>query len=442
MKSAREHALQILRQVEVQGAYVDELLDYARSTSSLTSRDRSLLQELCLGVLRWRGRIDWVLVQFLSPKLAALTPWIRNILRLGVYQLLFMDRIPESAAVDECVKLSKRYGHIGTVRLVNGVLRTVARQKEHLVYPDAQADPVRFLSVFYSHPEWMVRRWLERYGFEETKQLCCANNRQPTVSIRVNPFRATLDELIGALREAGIVAHPHPWVPGFAQVEASEGLFDAPSFREGWFQVQDPSAALAVMLLDPQPNDRVLDVCAAPGGKTTHIAERLADRGEVVALDIHASRLKRVRQNADRLGLHIIRTIAVDARKYVADSPFDRVLVDVPCSGLGVLARRADARWRKSEAHIAELAELQYALLTKASASVKPGGVLVYSTCTIEPEENEAIVERFLRASEGCFALDATASLSPDLARDGYIRTFPHRHKMDGVFAAKFKRNL
>jgi 16S rRNA (cytosine967-C5)-methyltransferase len=427
--------------VEVDGAYVDELLDHARCAEHPVPKDMALLRELCTGVLRWRGRLDWVLAQFLRTDIGGLTPWIRNVLRLGAYQLLFLDRVPDSAAVNECVRLARRYGHAGTAGLVNGVLRAVARQKADLTYPDAEAEPARFLSVFCSHPEWMVERWLERYGFEETKALCAANNRRPTTTIRGNRLRGTRDELIRALGGSGIVAHPHPLVPDFAEVPEPEGLFDTSLFRQGWFQAQDPSAGLAVLLLDPQPGERVLDMCAAPGGKTTHIAEKMRDSGQVVALDIHALRLARVEENAQRLGLHSITVLETDALDYGGEGRFDRVLVDVPCSGLGVLARRADARWSKRDADITPLAELQLALLTRAASCVRPGGVLVYSTCTIEPEENEAVVEEFLETLRGDFELDWPGPILSDLTSARYVRTFPHHHQMDGAFAARLRRS-
>lgn len=437
---AREHALRILRQVEVHGARADELLQRDRVQAGLSPLDRALLRELCTGVLRWRGRLDWALAQVLKTGLDDLTPWIRNVLRLGAYQLLFLDRIPQRAAVDECVKLAKRYGHSGTARLVNGVLRALVRDQANLPYPDAAADPVAHLSVLYSHPDWMVRRWLARYGFEDTEALCAADNRPPIVCVRANRLRGTPQDLIAGLGEAGIVAHPHPRVPGYACVPQPEGLFDTALFREGGFQVQDPSAGLAVMLLDPQPDERVLDMCAAPGGKTTHIAERMLDRGRIVALDLRADRLARVSENAERLGLHIIQPIQTDALHYTEHGGFDRVLVDVPCSGLGVLARRADARWAKREADIPALADVQHALLTKAATCLRPGGVLVYSTCTIEPEENEGVVERFLRASGDAFMLDPPGPGLAEHTRGPYVRTFPHLHQMDGSFAARLIR--
>ena len=436
-KPVREAALRILRRVEQDRAFVDRLLESER-THNRSPEDRALLQELTSGAVKWRLRLDWILRSLLHRPLEDLTPWIRNILRLGAYQLLFLDRIPSYAVVHESVKLAKRYGHRGTAELVNAVLRRLIREAERISYPDPRTDPVAHLSVAHSHPEWMIRRWIARYGVEETERLCEANNARPPISIRANTLKGTPETLADELRSDGIVTTPNPWMGIFLDIPGDGRLWGTSAFRDGWFQVQDASAGLAVTLLDPQPGERILDMCSAPGGKTTHLVQCMGDEGEIVALDVHEGRLHEVEENVRRFGATIVRTLQADARTYT-DRPFDRILIDAPCSGLGVLRRRADARWHRGARDIPQLVELQRALLERAALLLRPGGVLVYSTCTIEPEENEERVDAFLGAHEHFRLEPASRCLQSDLAEE-YVRTFPHRHGIDGAFAARIQK--
>ncbi|HID95866.1 MAG TPA: 16S rRNA (cytosine(967)-C(5))-methyltransferase RsmB [Candidatus Latescibacteria bacterium] len=433
--TAREIALRFLRRVE-DGAYADKLLD-GISSANLIQKDKGFVRELVLGTTRWRGRIDWVLRKFVHKDLEDLTAWIRNILRLGAYQILFLDRVPPWAVVNESVNLATKYGHPGTAGLVNAVLRTLVREKGNISYPDRDRDPVAYLSVFYSHPEWMVERWIKRWGFEETAQLCKANNLSPKVSIRTNSLKTTPERLMKELSKAGIVAQPNKLVSNFLDLECAEGLFETTAFADGWLQVQDPSAGLVSILLDPHPGERILDVCSAPGGKATHVAELMRNIGLIVALDKQKGRLRMLQENSGRLGISIIHAEAQDALRYAAQ-PFDRVLVDVPCSGLGVLARRADARW-KAEETIDQLTQLQSALLKKGAELTRAGGVIVYSTCSIEPQENEMIIEAFLMRNSAFELEKASEFLSSEVA-DSFVRTFPHKHGCDGSFAARLRK--
>jgi len=369
--------------------------------------------------------------------LEGLTVSIRNVLRLGAYQILFSDGVPDRAAVYESVELAKRVGHPGTARLVNAVLRKVVRERDRIEYPDPEGDPAGYLAVLGSHPRWLAARWIARFGMKEASARCAANNRRRPVSLRVNRLKGTADALVARLAEAGFEGKPSDFVEGFVDVEEAQGLFETEAFRAGWFQVQDPSGGLVGLLLDPQPGERVLDVCAAPGGKTTHAAELMGNVGEIVALDKHSRRVERIVENVRRLGIRIVRTVAMDALKY-EDGGFDRVLVDVPCSGTGVFARRVDARWRLKEEDIGELIELQERLLEKGASLLRKGGRLVYATCSMEEEENEGVVARFLSRHRS-FMLEPASEMMPLPSGEpfgDFVRTYPHRHGVDGSFAA------
>jgi 16S rRNA (cytosine967-C5)-methyltransferase len=387
------------------------------------------------GTVVWRGRIDFTLSRLLTRPLEDLPISIRNTLRLGAYQLLFLDQIPAYAAVSESVRLARRHGHEGTAKLVNAVLRRVADREADVA--DEAMDPVDRIARLGSHPAWMVRRWMDRLGLQETEALCRADNRVPPVILRHNRLKGSLQDLLDRLR--GVRVRPHPLQEGFLVVEEGGGLFRTPAFLEGWATVQDVSAGLAVCLLDPRPGETVLDLCAAPGGKTGFIAEKMGDRGRVVALDRHAGRLRQLTENLQRLGLRCVETAISDDATPLPEWAFDRVLVDAPCSGLGVLARRPDVRWRRAASELREFARVQLELLSRGASAVRPGGLLVYSTCTTEPEENEGVVEAFLAARPDFEVEPARDCVGPGAA-DLYLQTWPHRHDCDGAFAARLRR--
>ncbi len=434
----REAALRVLHAVETRNAFSDRLLDGAHGETR-DPRDEALLHELVKGTLRWRGRLDWALDPLVHIGLHKLTPWIRNVLRLGAYQLLFLDRVPAHAAVDEAVKLAHEYGHPGTAGLVNSVLRRLAEEKERIQLP--AGDDAVSLAAWGSHPEWMVERWLERFGPAATRALLMANNRAAGLGLRVNRQRATLAQLKARLAEAGIAATPGTLAPDL--VWAGEHVVPGrlAAFKEGWCTVQDESECLVSRLVAPQPHERVLDLCAAPGGKCTHLAELMGDEGEVWAMERDPARLPSIETAVARLGLHAIHVALGDGRNYAFPMPFDRVLVDAPCSGLGVLARRADARWRKGPDIFRELVPIQLDLLQAGGRHLRPGGVLVYSVCSFEPEETTELVERFLRASPQ-IVLEAAGGFVPDPVVDenGCMTVLPHAHGCDGAFGARFRK--
>lgn len=426
---ARSLALRLLRDFEVSGAPLEHLLE-GLGSSPLAPRDRRFVRQLVLGVVRWQGRIDWIIDCFARRPISSCSPWARQLLRLGAYQILWLDRVPPRAAVHTSVELAKRFAHRGVADLVNAVLRRVATSAPRIPYPSRGEDLAAYLSVYHSHPRWLVERWLNRWGEAATEALLQADNRQPPIYIRLNPRRADRPPA-GAL--------PAGPLPGFFAVDEPEGLFHSPEHGAGHFQVQDINAGLPAALLQPRPGERLLDACSAPGGKATQLAIAMQDRGLVVAADLSPGRLRRVRENAARLGLRSIRALVEDARAGHS-GPFDRILVDAPCSATGTLARNPDARWRKRPEQLPGLAALQYAILRQAFARLRPGGVLVYSTCSLEEEENSGVVERFLAATPQA-RLEPAAAFFPGVPWAGaYVQTLPGREPGDGSFAARIRQ--
>jgi 16S rRNA (cytosine967-C5)-methyltransferase len=425
--------------VDTRSAFSDRLLDGAHDRPGQDPRDLALMHELVKGALRWRGRLDWALDRLVHIGLEKTQPWIRNCLRLGAYQILFLDRVPPHAAVDETVKLALKYGHAGSAGLVNSVLRRLADEKETLAPPDG--DDAGSLAVWGSHPQWIVERWLERFGVEATRALMLADNRPVPVGLRVNALKGTREQLVERLAAEGVAAAPAARSPDLVWVESGTAPGRLKSFRDGWCTAQDESEALVGRLVAPRPHERLLDLCAAPGGKCTHLAELIGDEGEVWAMERAEGRVAALEATVTRLGTHAVHVVQGDGRDYPFPMPFDRVLVDAPCSGLGVLGRRADARWRKGPEVLREMPPIQLDLLAAGGRRVRPGGLLAYSVCSFEPEETTAVVERFLRANPA-FVLESAAGAAPDdtVDDDGFVRVLPHVHGCDGAFAARFRR--
>lgn len=437
----REQALAILRRAE-EGVFTDALLDEARA--SLSSLDAAFIRELVYGVLRNRERLDWALDRFSERPVAGTDAWTRNILRLGAYQLLHLDRVPPSAAVNTSTELAKRRGR--KPGYVNGLLRELERRRNGIVWPGAE-DEVARLSVIHSHPRWLVRRWVARFGPERTEALLRENNQRSPLVIRTNTLRATRDELRASLAGEGVETRETGRSPAGLIMDAPpSGMTELAAYRMGWFTVQDEAAQIVSLLLSPRPGERVLDACAAPGGKATHLAELMRNEGEVVALELDRQRMKRISENSGRLGITVIRPVQGDAASF-SGGPFDKVLVDAPCSGLGVLRRHPDGRWTKGEKVLKERQALQKRILENCSRLLKPGGALVYATCTTEPEENEEVVSSFLRDAEGTFAIDPplpflSAAAAELVDQSGFFRTFPADPRLDGFFGVRIRRSI
>jgi 16S rRNA (cytosine967-C5)-methyltransferase len=437
----------VLERVEASGAYADLALHAALQHGDLDARDRGFATELAYGTLRWRGHLDFLLASALDRPLERIDPRLRNVLRLGAYQLAFCDRVPDAAAVSESVRLARGVGLARAAGLVNATLRRLARERERIAPPSLAADPVGHLVDALSLPRWLAERWIEAFGAEQAAALAAASNAPPPRSVRANRLRATRDALLAELRERFPDARPCRFAPdAIALGRRGDPTADA-AFRDGRMTVQDEASQLVVELLDPQPGERVLDACAAPGTKTTAIAERVGSGGLVVALDRHPRRLALVARDAARLGLATIRSVAADATEAGAAAlgaaRFDRILVDAPCSGLGTLRRNPDARWRIQPAAIAELAALQRAIAAAVLPRLRPGGTLVYSTCTLTTEENEDVIASLLARDPTLRRVEPdalSAALRPLLDADGALRCWPHRHDTDGFYAARLER--
>jgi len=441
-QGARGLAVKILTRIEQSDAYLDKLLDHELNSRELNDMDRRLLTELATGVLRWQARLDWVLTGFYHGEFIKCIPVVRNALRVALYQILFLDRIPHSAAVNESVEIVKRLKGERSASVVNGVLRSVIRRLDAITYPEAQGDDARYLSIMLSHPQWMVRRWIARYGAEETEQLMHANNMRPHLSLRVNPARASVDEVIEYLVGRGLKPAASDYLESMVTVDGLSSIGEDKLFRDGAYSIQDEGAALAARLADVRPGMRVIDLCAAPGGKSTAMAERMDGMGEVIAVDKYESKLRLIASASTRLGLdEVIRPTQGDART-IEMEPADVVVVDAPCSGLGVLCKKPDIKWKRTPNDIEGMTRLQHEILDNGARLVKPGGHLIYSTCTIEPAENQEIVERFLAEHPEFELVPASEVLPASVVEDGYLQTYPHRHHIDGTFGARLRRRL
>lgn len=414
--------------------------------SHLTARDRAFISHLVLGVLRWRLRLDWTIEQTADFPFKKINPNVLNILRLALFQIFFLDRVPDSAAVNEAVKQTRagKIRHVAS--FVNGILRNICRQKEKIVFPDPEEDPVLYLSVFYSFPRWLVQYWIDQWGPAFTEDLLASENRPPILTLRTNTLKTGREKLMEIFREEGIACEPTPYSPEGILLRDFRGkVSDLAGFREGRFQVQDQAAQIVSHLLGPRPGDRVLDVCAGRGGKTSHLSQLMGAGVPVIALDISHERLAGLRKNDRRLGIRRTCPVAANAADHLSSlfrERFEKILVDAPCSGLGVLSRHPDGKWNREAGDLVRLGLIQKKILDQASNLLTRGGHMLYVTCTLSREENEGVVHAFL-SNNPDIKLSDLRSHGPEWARDlmdeqGCFRTYPHIHHMDGFFAALF----
>ena len=446
-ESPRSICLDILNRVEEADCHPDTLLtDSFKQYRKLTSLDRAFLTELTYGVLRWRERLDWLIRHFSKVPFEKIELGILNILRLGLYQILFLSKTPFSAAVNESVELAKDIRGKGGAGFVNAILRSILREKEQIPYPNIREDPALHISVVESHPLWLVQRWMEEVGLEETTRICAVNNQISTLTLRTNTLKIDRKDLIEKLRERELKPFPCSFSEEGILLEDPPPTSKLPFLKEGLYIIQDEASQLVTSILDPKRGERVLDACAAPGGKTTHIAQRMENKGEIYALDLIKGKLGQIEEMCQRLGIKIVKTMKGDARSPLPTPKgmkFDRVLADVPCSGFGTLRRNPDLKWRRNEEDIGRLAELQSSILRNLAPYVKEGGILAYSTCTVFHEENEDVVEKFLNEQPE-FRLDQIRVLLPEkchpFTKKGYFKTFPRKGEMDGFFVARLKK--
>ena len=446
-KTPRAVCLDILNRMEEADCHPDQLLtDSLKRYRHLTSLDRAFLTELMYGVLRWRGNLDWVIGQFSKTPFEKIESEIVNILRIGLYQILFLTRTPVSAAVNESVELAKKTRGKGGGGFVNGVLRSVIRKKEEIPYPGETEEPARTISVVQSHPLWLVQRWVEELGVEESTKVCEANQQHAPLVLRTNTLKNSREGLMKKLEVSGLKP--------FATAYSEEGIVlrdppavsDLPFFREGLYAIQDEASQLVTAILDPRPGETILDACAAPGGKTTHVAQRMGNEGKIYAVDLTVEKLKWIDEGCRRLGVTMVDTIRGDTRRTLPvpeGTGVDRILADVPCSGFGTLRRNPDLKWRKGMEDILRLKDLQSSILNNLSRYLSPGGTLVYSTCTVFHEENEDVVEEFL-SQHPEFQLDPIDKGLPEpcapFIRGVYFKSFPRGDGMDGFFVARLTK--
>jgi 16S rRNA (cytosine967-C5)-methyltransferase len=438
INEARLAAVKIISRFERSDAYLDKLMHKELQDDSLSQQDKSLLKELVYGVIRWRWKLDWVLTGFYRGDYLKCLNIIKNALRVGLYQILFLDKIPVHAAINESVEIIKRIQGEKIAGVVNGVLRNISRNIENIRYPVKEEDIVYYYTIMKSHPRWMIKEWLNRYGESDTVELLDANNRRPNLNIRINKLRINILDVTNELSRKGIEFFIHPHSEESLTI-TSRGI-DISSleiFREGKITVQDTSAYLATKLASVKPGQRILDLCSAPGGKSFSLAEQAEDRGHVLSVDKYKSKLRIIEDGAARLRLNSIKTMEADATEIDFNELFDIVFVDAPCSGLGTLSKKPDIKWKREREDIPILASTQREIVKNAVRFVKPGGVLIYSTCTIEPEENEEIVDFILNEFKD-FSLDnAENYLTKEVCKKGFMMTFPHIHNIDGAFAAR-----
>ncbi len=446
---ARMITLKILTEVENENAYSNLSLSREIQKGNLKDQDRGLATELVYGILRMRNHLDYIINQFSKRSVEQLDLEVRNLLRLGVYQMRFLDRIPVRAAVHSTVELAKINNHQGVVKFINGVLRGIDRGLKELKFPDLKTHPVKHISTYYSHPEWLVKEWIERFGIEETIKFCKANNQIPELTIRTNTLKvdpATLADDLFEKHGLDIFLLTYPY-EGLI-LENAAGFSRLQEFQDGLFTVQGQASMLAAHSLQVEPGMKVIDLCAAPGGKTTHLAALMENEGEILAVDIHPHKIKLIEKICQRLGVTNVKTLCADINSLEMEpEQFDRVLLDAPCSGLGLLAQKPEIRWFKKPEEIQELAKLQKKLFEKGFSLLKPGGIMVYSTCTISLDENQRVIDEALKM-EGIELLDLRHLLPGEereiLAEAGYdtlyLELVPHISETEGFFIAAFRK--
>jgi len=413
----------------------ESLMEDASVRHNLDVRDRALAMELFYGVVRNLTSLDYVISRYAVAPQKGIAPRIKDILRLAVYQMTRLDRVPARAAVYEAVEQAKGEG-MGASRFVNGVLRTILRE------PDRAAIPPDDLGLLYSFPGWLVKRWVARYGFDEAGSLMRASNSVPPLTLRANTLKTSRDALCTLLTDAGLKATPAIYSPDGLAIEGSPPVRGLPGYTDGLFAVQDEAAQLVSLLLNPRPGGLILDACAAPGGKTSHIQAISNGGAHVVAMDIGLDKLGLLKENITRLKTGGVYMLQADASGPMPlKGGFDGIMLDAPCSATGVIRRRPEIKYNRREADIQRLSRLQGRMLRNVAGLIKPGGALVYAVCSTEPEEGELVVESFIKSGKG-FIVDDPGPLLPVAAKKlvtggGFVRTYPHRHGMDGFFAAR-----
>lgn len=433
--SARTSALRVLSACRTNGAWADAALAAELKRESLSAADAALASRIVYGVMQRRMLLDYYIAAYCTQRFDHLQQPLPDILRVGAYQILFLDKVPDSAAVNESVELAKAVKRGAAAGLVNAVLRKISQNKSRL--PALPEDDIERLSIGTSHPRRLTERIIAILGREEAERFLRANNEIAPVTVSVNPLKTTREKILSELSGEGIDARPHAWAPDCLELYGAGDLMTLPAFYRGEFTVQDAAAQLVSLTAGVRQGQRVLDVCAAPGGKSFSAALAMKNKGRIISCDLHENKLKRIREGADRLGIDIIETAAADGRVFRGEweNAFDVVICDVPCSGLGVIRKKPDVRYKEPDA-LAALPGIQRAILMNSARYVRPGGVLIYSTCTVLPEENERVTDAFLEKTPG-FSYDPFILPQPVGAVDGHITVWPQRHQTDGFYISR-----
>lgn len=421
---AREIALKALYKIDKEQAYSNIVLndEIKQNRNKINDKDIGLISEIVYGVTTWKLTIDEIIKKYSKIRLKKISPWILNILRMGTYQIIFLDKIPKSAAVNESVNLTKRYGHASSSNFTNAILRKI--EKEDYKEFFQIKDDVERISKTTSMPVWIIEELMKNNTIEEVEEICKNLNLRPEIIIRINKLKTTKEEIIRKLEDANIEYREIPDMEDFLVLNKIKNIENLELFKEGLFTVQDASAGLTAVVLNPQENDNVLDACSAPGGKTTYIAELMHNKGKIEAWDIHEHRTKLVEKNAERLGIKIINTDVKNSAEYEEKykEKFDRILLDVPCMGIGVIKRKPDIKWQRKKEDIEEISHLQRKILENCSKYLKRGGYLVYSTCSILKEENEDVVNDFIKNnSDFEIVKNGLFNIKPDKEKDGFF---------------------
>ena len=444
-KSIRHLAVDILDHVSQTNSFASSLLDENLDLNELSGTpDGRLLTHLVYGVLRFQGHLDWILAKLFRGDFGKMEESIKNILRVGLYQLKLSDRLPAFAVVDEAVKIAKiiRPAQSG---LVNAILRNYLREGNNIVFPSLEKKPAEYIAAYHSHPLWLVKRWIKILGITDTQSLCAANNEMPPLTLRVNTLKSSRDELKDKLTAAGFNVTATSFSPdGLILYDTAQPIQKTSFFREGRLRLQDEASQLISYLVSPQNSESILDLCAGTGGKTTHLAAIMKNTGKIMAVDYDLKKINELQAEAARQGITIMETQHADLSLGLPESlkdKFDRVLVDAPCSGLGTLRRNPEIKWRTSYSHLAKFATTQRTILQNASLAVKKGGHLIYTTCSLLPEENENVIDNFLKTNPH-FLLNPQPESHHHQLFDakGYFRTYPHIHHIDGFFGAVLER--
>lgn len=451
----RRHALDILNELCSSQITLDSLIASREEKWNLSRRDRALFNVLVFGVLRWQARLDWIIGRFSSVALKKIDPGVKNILRIGLFQAIYLDRIPNSAAVNTSVEMAKTEFAPHIVRFVNGLLRNTLRKIEKngidaaVSFPEIKADPVKGIAVETSFPEWMVKRWVENYGIDQTIEICKAANEIPKIVIRANSLKTDREQLIRDLSSDAESIVPTRFAKDGVELTGIEkSIPEMEAFKKGWFQVQDEAAQITGAIFNPEPGERILDACAGLGGKTAHMAMMMKNKGQIIAVDIDRYKLESLKKEMKRLGIDIVKTRKWDLTHPLENKNFglfDKIFLDAPCSGMGVIRRNPDIKWSSSKKDLLRYHKRQVNLLSCLAPLLKPAGILQYTICSTEPEESLDTVNVFLSRNPDFVIEKNIGDHSPEW-RDFFVdkvffKTFPHINKTDGFFSVILKRN-